>query len=38
MNAALAQRIIGPIALAGERGHDGVRVSFEFFPPKTEAM
>jgi len=32
------QRVIGPVALAGERGHEGVRVSFEFFPPKTPAM
>ena len=29
---------IGPIARAGERGTSRVRLSFEFFPPKTEAM
>ena len=28
----------GPIARAGERGRGRVRLSFEFFPPKTEAM
>ena len=29
-------RVIGPVALAGERGPArGPRVSFEFFPPKT---
>ncbi len=34
----LADRNLGPIARAGERGAGRVRLSFEFFPPKTEAM
>ena len=29
---------IGPVALAGGRDQRGVRVSFEFFPPKTPQM
>lgn len=36
--ANLHPRVIGPVALAGERGQDRVRLSFEFFPPKTEVM
>lgn len=41
MTAAVAKlhpRVIGPVARAGERGERGMRLSFEFFPPKTEAM
>ena len=34
----LHPRVIGPVARAGERGERGIRLSFEFFPPKTEAM
>ncbi len=34
----LADRNLGPIARAGERDAGRVRLSFEFFPPKTEAM
>ena len=35
--APTGRRVIGPVALAGERT-DRPRVSFEFFPPKTPAM
>jgi len=36
MSAQASSRVIGPVALAGERGPArGPRVSFEFFPPKT---
>jgi methylenetetrahydrofolate reductase (NADPH) len=31
-------RVIGPVARAGERGERRPHLSFEFFPPKTEAM
>ena len=31
------RRVLGPVARAGERT-DRPRVSFEFFPPKTEQM
>ena len=34
----LHPRVIGPVARAAERGNSRVRLSFEFFPPKTEAM
>jgi methylenetetrahydrofolate reductase (NADPH) len=34
----LHPRVIGPVARAGERGERGMRLSFEFFPPKTDAM
>jgi methylenetetrahydrofolate reductase (NADPH) len=34
----LHPRVIGPVARAGERGERGIRLSFEFFPPKTDAM
>jgi len=35
---ALHPRAIGPVARAGERGDNRIKMSFEFFPPKTEAM
>jgi methylenetetrahydrofolate reductase (NADPH) len=35
---SLHPRVIGPVARAGERGERGIRLSFEFFPPKTDAM
>jgi methylenetetrahydrofolate reductase (NADPH) len=41
MSAAVTKlhpRVIGPVARAGERGERGIRMSFEFFPPKTDAM
>ena len=31
-------RSFGPVARAGERNADGIRVSFEVFPPKTPEM
>ncbi|CAN5341130.1 methylenetetrahydrofolate reductase [NAD(P)H] [soil metagenome] len=41
MSAAIAKlhpRVIGPVARAAERDNSRIRLSFEFFPPKTEAM
>lgn len=41
MSAAVTKlhpRVIGPVARAAERAEGRVRLSFEFFPPKTEAM
>jgi methylenetetrahydrofolate reductase (NADPH) len=35
---SLPRRVIGPVARAGERESSRIKVSFEFFPPKTEAM
>jgi len=32
----IADRVLGPVARAGGRGAKRLRVSFEFFPPKTE--
>ena len=38
MSAAEPRRVIGPVARAAERAQSRLNVSFEFFPPKTEAM
>lgn len=38
MSAVEPRRVIGPVARAAERAQSRLNVSFEFFPPKTEAM
>jgi len=41
MSAAVAEfprRVLGPVARSGGRGSRRIGLSFEFFPPKTEAM
>ena len=32
----VSERVLGPVARAGGRGAKRIKVSFEFFPPKTE--
>ena len=32
----ISERVLGPVARAGGRGHKRIAVSFEFFPPKSD--